>query len=445
MSLNLATFRSHLSEAFGIEDSKRIVVGVSGGVDSVVLLRLLVMAGHDVTVCHVNYGLRGSESDRDEQFVASVCQELDVARRSKQVALPRTGNRQENAREARYAFFREIAESIGGLWVAVAHHQNDQVETVLMNLLRGAGPRGLAGMAASRPLGYDADIQLFRPLLPWSRREVVRFAQEQTWTWREDTSNASSTYLRNRLRHEVMPLLRDLFGDDAAKHIALGATHIQSLLDTLPVLTLRIEELHGMSEPERHTMYYEALRAQAPRSFRRNAAFKQIDKLLNAQPGKKIEWPGVTIWRDRDRLSIRAQDADHRQEPWDVSIVDSTRTAFGTLHIQPMDSLPEDMESSNPLVEYVPESLFDDPANAVVLRLWKEGDRFQPIGLNGTKLVSDMLTDERVVPSAKPDQLVLCNGGEILWLVGHRLSDSARCTSPEDGVLRLKWEPRGGS
>jgi len=195
----------------------RVVVGVSGGVDSTVLLRTLHAAGLAVVVAHVNYRLRGDESDGDEAFVRDMAAELDVPCVVERVREGWKGNTQQVAREVRYRFFPEVARDVGAPVVVVGSTFDDQAETVLMALLRGTGLHGLVGMRSERPLGRG--VVLARPFLETSRDTIEAHARAHGWTWREDSTNLEDTYRRNALRLIVMPALRTHFGPGVAARI----------------------------------------------------------------------------------------------------------------------------------------------------------------------------------------------------------------------------------
>ena len=445
---DLEEFRAFVCERFGIEPGGRIVVGASAGLDSTVLLRLLHGAGFSVTVCHVNYGLRGAESDGDEAFVRALADELGLSVRVRRVELPEEGNRQEAARDARYVFFRETAEAEGAesadVVVAVAHHRNDQAETVLLNLFRGTGPHGLAGMPVSRSIAQDSPIQLTRPLLGWSRADIENLARERGWVWREDASNASDTYRRNWLRNQVLPLIEGEFGEDVAGRIADAAERIRAvveLVDGGASSRLPIDELRALSETQRHSRYLSALRQIAPAAPRRAEAVAELDALLDAQPGRRVVWPGVTVWREREALVIEPERHDILPQSWTAQIGVSTETPFGTFSIEPLESVPTDPVSEDHNLEVADADAFAGPLR---LRLWRDGDRFHPLGLAGSKLVSDLLTEAKVPPSQRANQVVLCAGDDIVWVVGRRIAEEGRIGSSTKHAVRLVWAPVDG-
>ncbi len=425
----------------GIRSSASIVAGVSGGVDSVVLLRLLCDSGISVMACHANYGLRGAESDDDEEFVRALADELGIPVVVRRVDLPDAGNRQEAARDARYVFFREVAEGEGVEAVAVAHHQDDQAETVLLNLFRGAGPHGLSGMPAIRPIASESPIQLIRPLLSWSRAEIKGVAINNGWRWREDISNEAGTYARNRLRNLVMPLIEQEFGEHVSRNIAEAGKRIGAvvgLVDEKAIPRLVVDELRDLPKSQRHALYISALKQFAPRAPRRSEALTELDALLDAQPGKHVVWPGGSVWRERDALVIKPDAQELEEQSWTVQVGGSVTTPSGILAVEPVDCIPTAVENASADIEFVDASMLREPLE---LRYWRDSDRFNPLGLGGSKLVSDLLTDLKVPPSERERQLVLCSSGKIIWVVGHRLTEEFRLNAATVRAVRLAWTP----
>lgn len=437
--------RGHLIEELGVTTSEGIVVGISAGVDSVVLSRLLREAGFSLVLCHVNYQLRGAESENDEAFVRSLAEELEVPLNVKRVDLPNEGNRQQVARDARYEFFRETAKASNCNFVAVAHHRDDQAETVLLNLFRGSGAQGLAGMSALRPLLRESSIQLIRPFLHWSREEIESAANNRGWAWREDLSNLSSNYRRNWIRNEVLPLIEEEFGKGVSGRIADTASRIRAtveLADEAFSARLRLDELRALTDAQRHSTYALTLRRIAPNAPRSASALAEIDALLVAQPGKRIEWQGITIWRERDALVIRPDVELEGAESWPVAIGGATKTPLGTLRVELLDAIPANLVTTDMNVELVDSHILAQP---LFLRVWQDGDRFVPFGLSGSKLVSDVLTDDKSPPSERGGTLVLCSGNVILWVVGFRLAEEARICSSTKRAVRLRWIPSSQS
>ncbi len=427
----------------------RVVVGVSGGVDSVVLLHLLRGAGFAPVAAHVNYGLRGEASEADEALVRRLCHRWDVplrVRRAEVRGSVQTGSVQAAAREARYGFFGEAA--VGAAAVATGHHRDDQAETVLLNLFRGAGARGLAGIPVRRPLAPGSPVEVVRPLLWASRAEIEAYARARALPWREDASNASPSYRRNAVRHEVLPLLEQHFPGAGAR-IAGAAERLREALDHGAALVpgglfdsvagggdaLRLGVLTAQPEPVRRALLLEALRRWAPEAPRSSATVRELESLLPAQPGRRIDWPGVTVWRDRDRLVFEAAPV---AEPGAVEVQPGrTVTPFGTLRAEPLDAVPPGFDAS-------PDGEIADAGRLrfpLVLRPWRAGDAFQPFGMDGHKLVSDLLTERRVPSHQRARQLVLCSGDAVVWVVGHRLGAAVAVGPETRRVVRLTWAP----
>ncbi len=199
-----------------------MLVAVSGGADSIALLRLLADAlsaeqRKRLFVVHLNHGLRGDESDADQQFVRETAERLGVNVRTRKLAAGTLANSghgdgiEAAARSARYAFFREIAQEVEARYLVTAHHRNDQIETVLHRVFRGTGVAGLAGIAEARE--WLPGVGLVRPLLPFAREEIVAYLNEIDQPWREDATNATNDFTRNQIRNELLPYLREMFGD----------------------------------------------------------------------------------------------------------------------------------------------------------------------------------------------------------------------------------------
>lgn len=442
-------FRAYIATHGLLGAAQRVVVGVSGGLDSTVLLYLLVEEEGDVVAAHVNYGLRGTAADADEALIRRTCETLGVPLT---VDRPRlnAGNTQQQARDARYAFFEQVANEHGASAVAVAHHRDDQAETLLMNLARGAGPVGLAGMPPCRHLDPASEVMLVRPLLFASRDEIRAYAVGRGIEWREDATNRKSDYRRTALRTVVLPALDRVF-PGAADRLADTAKMMRAYLDSGAPLAAGLG-LEGFAEPVpdgwslpvdalrhhppvvRYGIWIEALRRWAPDAPRSAATARELDRLLDAQPGRRVEWVGVRVWRDRNRI-IFEEAVGEGDEPVRVEM-GTTRAAGGTLRVEPV-ARPERFDPS-PLVEYADADRLTFP---LVLRLWRAGDRLVPLGMEGTKKVSDLLTDRSVPTHERARQRVLLKGDEIVWVVGHRLAAPFQVRPDMPRVVRLEWQP----
>lgn len=430
----------------GLTRSDHLGVAASAGVDSTVLLRTLAEAGWPLVALHVHHGLR-PEADADATFVLRLGAELGVEAEVLRVEVA-PGNVQAEARRARYAALAEAAGRHGCAAVVTAHTATDQAETVLMNLVRGAGLRGLGGMAPRRPLAPDSPVVLVRPLLWAARAEVEAEAVRHGWAWRDDASNATGTYRRNRIRHAVLPLLEEEGGPGTVARIAQAAAAARSALDgPAPLAVLKahgrdieaggavdLDAVTGLSKAVRLGVWAEAVRRWAPAATASTATLAAVDALVDAEVGRCVEAGGVAVWREHRALAfgpaVPGEDAPLLR--FDIPAGEwSLDTEAGTLHSCPAPPAPPDAVLVDP--DRLPE--------AAVLRPWADGDRIRPVGLNGSKLVSDLLRERGVPASERRRVLVVEAGGEVLWVVGHRVSRTVAADASTARPVAWTWTP----
>lgn len=441
---------------------ERVLVGVSGGVDSVVLLHALGALGFEREVAHVNFGLRGADSDGDEAFVRQLCQEQGVP---VHVDTPSTARYAEDhalsiqmaARELRYAFFERIARDGGLRRLALGHHVEDQAETVLLHLLRGAGPEGLAGMDVMRRLSPECVTQVIRPLLDMHRAEIEAFAREQGIAWRTDDTNRDAKYRRGILRADVLPLLEQGWGPGVARNIARSAEHMRRYLEDaiLPALgdafartaqscTLDGAALAELTTVWRRRIILEALRRWLPGVEGTSAVVEEIAALLQAQVGRRMVFRHGVVWRTRKGLLFEQPEGRAQQVPDPMPVHMGTPVALheGLLCVDMLDARPERLDRRAPETVFADASRLRFPLQA---RRWRHGDWFQPLGMAGKKKVSDFLTDERVRPDRREDTWLLLSGDEVVWVVGRRLAEPYRITSRTTSFAQLSYSRTDGS
>ena len=430
-----------------------VVLGVSGGIDSMVMAHALAAEEARGVIVHVNYGLRPS-ADADTALVQDWA-EAHVPDWPLIVHRPETlsGNTQEAARQARYAEMHRVAQAHDSHVILVAHHQRDQVETVLMHLLHGTGPRGLAGMRRSRPLQHDPDVRLWRPLLRTPKSAIESYAEQHNVPYRTDPTNKSSAYTRNRIRHEVLPVLRDI-ASDAEARIDDTAQLLRSYVDAHWVPALRerfdaayeatphggrlpLEAMRSASFIMQTALARQLLRTACDEAARTQAVAEAVAALTDAQPGRRVDAGAATVWRTRTHLEVVA--ASRKQpSPQPVSLAGPpVRLSTGTLYCDET-AVPERSalrQSSD--VAYVDAGQWYPP---VTVRPWRAGDRFQLLGMEGQKSVSDLLTDAKVPPHQRAQQLVVEDAERILWVVGHRIHHAARVTASTKRVVQMRWE-----
>ena len=440
----MSAFAAHVAAALtgegGVAEGARVAVAASGGVDSTVLLRTLAGAGWSVVAVWVDHGLR--DGAPEERFVRELARtlgvEVEVAR--VEVAL---GNVQAQARAARYAALVAAAARHGCAAVATGHTATDQAETVLMNLVRGSGLRGLGGMAPRRDLG---GVALVRPLLWATRAEVEAEAAAHGWTWVEDPTNATGAYRRNRLRHTVLPLLEAEGGPRTAARIAAAAAAARAALEHAALLdvvgepepgggVVRLDRVRALGRPARLALWAEATRQWVPGGG--SAVLDRIDALLDAPVGQRVASGGAVVWRERGALAFTAPPAPPPAVPVDGRAGWTVDVEAGRVSSSPLEAVPEAFPAS-PDAEVVDA---DRVSGRLVVRPWRDGDRVAPLGRGGSVLVSDLLTGRRVRPSRRRGVLVVERGGEVLWVVGHRLARAAAVTPETRRAARWAWAP----
>ena len=405
-------------------DGSRVVCAVSGGADSVCLLRMLVEMGVRVEVAHCNFRLRAAESDRDEAFVRRLCEAMGVplhvrAFDTRAFATERHVSIEMAARQLRYEWFEQLRREQGCECVAVAHHRDDNVETMLLNLVRGTGVRGLAGM---RP----KNGRVVRPLLCLSRDEVMAFLTEKEQDYVVDSTNLESIYLRNKVRLEVLPLLRELnpsVDENLAvtmENVAEAERMYRYCVDEFVAASIdgadAVSIDRVMSAPSPLSVLHEIL---SPFGFRRS----QLEDMMKCRNsvGCSFYSPTHRVLVDREQWLISATD-----EPLQPPVLRRT-----------MVKMSEDFR-----FDPSPKFAYMDAAKVKgeeCLRLAQQGDRFRPFGMKGEKLVSDFLTDLKLNRRDKERQYVWVCGGEIAWVVGRRSSETFRVDERTREVLVLEW------
>ena len=433
----------HFIEAESLFNAKdNILLAVSGGIDSMVLCRLMFEAGFKFGIAHCNFNLRGDESDADEKFVETAAAGYKVpffAIRfdTKQVAHSQGISIQMAARDLRYAWFEEICREKGYDYIATAHHLNDQAETFFINLVRGTGIAGLHGIL---PL----QGRTVRPLLFATRGEILDFAHSQNIVWREDSSNASTKYLRNQVRWELLPVfeklnpgfvqnlddtIRRLRGSESVYKQKL-AEGISSLVehekdrDRIPIGSLR------KLEPA-ETWLFEALR---PYGFSETIT-KEIARSLGGTERKAFFSPVYRLTVERDFLVI--EETAKIADMGDIEFpVEQHGNEFISTAPVPVDftcakaegfKLPHDKEIA--CFDY------DRLEFPLTLRHWREGDRMVPFGMKGTKKLSDLFIDMKLPQSDKSKRWLLCSGSNIIWVLGVRTDDRFKITKRTQNIF----------
>ncbi len=426
---------------FGSQD--RILLAVSGGVDSMVMARLFSLSGKSFGLAHCNFSLRGSESDLDEQLVKRSAMMLGVPFYSatfdtKGFAQQNKISIQEAARELRYEFLRETALEYGYDQIATAHHLDDSIETMLINLIRGTGVRGLAGI----PLKNE---NIIRPLLFATRQEIEAFALEHQIDFRTDASNLEDKYLRNRIRHHVIPILKEL---NPAIHQGMQVflSRMQQAAELLDHevkkhratcvsperdgFSIDIKKLLALPQPE--LMLYEFLKDFHFSGF----VCRELLESLDAQPGKQFFSETHMAIKDRQKIFVTPLKRNEESAVYLIGENTHQIKVPGAAFI--FETMAAEKELQFTANEETARLSYDRLQFPLELRKAKAGDSLVPLGMKGKKKLSDLLTDQKIPRHLKPEVWVLVSGGEIAWVAGIRISEKFRITHETNKVFIAK-------
>ena len=421
--------------------SQRILLAVSGGADSLLMLHLFVNTGFSVAVAHCNFGLRGSESDADEQFVADYCDQHNITFYQKSFSTEDFA-KQEGisiemaARDLRYNWFNQLLFQNHYDFLATAHHQDDVIETFLINLSRGSGIRGLSGI-------QPKSRKIIRPMLFTNRDEILEYCSRMKIEFRTDSSNQETVYKRNLIRHEVLPLLEQV--NPAFRKNALRT--IENLNETSQLFQQRMSEIKVFvySEDEMGAIIHiEKLLSLSPlrtilfeliREF--GFQIEQVDDIIDSltkESGRKFYSNEYRLIKDREYLLI----APYISKPDQIFYIDEDCREIShpvRLTIDKLDRTPAFRFSTHSSVVDLD---LDKLVFPLILRHWQDGEYFQPLGMSGLKKLSDFFIDEKYSIPEKENAWILASGNRVVWLVGKRLDDRFKITSKTKQILRIR-------
>ena len=461
-----------------LKPTDTVVVGVSGGADSMALLHLLVGLNQTLGwqlrphVAHFNHQLRGEDSERDAGFVQAAADSLAVpctidGRDVRAIAKQESGSVEEAARRERYAFFERVCLQIGSKVVAVGHHADDNAETILHRILRGTGVRGLAGIPRSRRLSPHSDIRLIRPLLSRTRAALRAYLADAGIIFREDRSNASGEPMRNRIRNtllprievEVNPQVREALtrlGEQAHWLAEFLQETVERTFETLIVsrtdqtLVLNAEALSRKSRIVQSELIREAYASfglgEQDLSFSHLVA--ALELIADPASGRLAQLPGGMSVEKRYHQLIFSLPSDEAREAIAeeiaVHLPGRTLLPIRRLEIEcsEQEVSPEDIprlrREANRLEEYVDREAVRAP---LVVRGRRPGERFCPLGAPGSKKLADFLADAKVDPKERQRVAVLCDQLGPIWVIGYRIDDRVKLTGLTHRVLHLRARP----
>ena len=428
-----------------LENGSTVIVGLSGGADSTALLRVLMALEYRCIAVHCNFHLRGTESNRDQQFVTELCQGLgvelivcsyDTASYAKQKDI----SIEMAARELRYTDFERIMQERMASAICIAHHREDSNETLLLNLIRGTGIKGLTGIK-------PCNGHIIRPLLCVTRHEVEEWLGKLGQPYVTDSTNLETDYTRNKIRLELMPLMRsinpsaDASISETSKHLqqayafysqAIEQAKEQVVTGTGQEFTININKLKQV--PSIHGLLFELL---SPLGFN-DSQISSISESLDSRPGIRFCSDTHQLLKDRDCFQVSPLN-----EPdtglISIDIRNDTSVTLPDGRVISITHAPAGTPiSADPCAATLDAALIT--GSQITVRRWREGDWFIPFGMKGRKLVSDYLTDIKASQAERRAQLVVTHKDNIIWVVGRRSDNRYRVTSGTRNQIIIKLE-----
>ena len=421
-----------------LDSRKLYLVGLSGGADSVALMLILRNLGYNIEAAHCNFKLRGNESDRDENFVRELCKKLNVPLHvihfdTKEYAELHKVSIEMAARDLRYGYFRQLCKDIGAKGICIAHHRDDAVETLLMNLLRGAGIHGLTGI---RP----KNDYVIRPLLCLSRKEIIEYLDSIDQNYVTDSSNLVDDVLRNKIRLRVLPLLEEI-APGATANIDKTANYLR---EAEKVFDKEIScEINVLNADAGEVLIANLLKLPSPSVFLHewlsplgfnSTQTEQILCAVNGEPGREFTSLTHTLVIDRTKLIV---------EPISKPMKSIKIPETGTYRYDETTTckieITEDLSISKSADIATVDA--DKVKFPLTIRPIENGDWFIPFGMTGRKLVSDYLTDIKLSILQKRRQLVLVDAsGSIVWVLGCRTDDRFKVSAETTKMLRISYK-----
>jgi tRNA(Ile)-lysidine synthase len=419
----------------------RILLAVSGGIDSMVMAYLFHKLNFNLAIAHCNFSLRADESDKDEELVRQFAAEHNIPFHSKRFDTRAFAKKnrlsvQMAAREMRYKWFEEIREECGYDSIAIAHNLNDNIETLLINLVRGTG---LAGMTGMKPVAN----RIIRPLLFATRNEILSFRNLNNIAFREDRSNADTKYIRNKIRHLVIPVLKEInpsiettlsetaerfsgLNEIISDYISALRDNVSEEKDNLVIISINLLKSHLHNK----AILFELFRPYGITS----ALITDLMKIIGGKTGGQIITETHRIIKDRNEIIITAG-IERDERSYTINRIEDLNTVPGissakNVRITENYEIPDD--------SYVACIDIQKVTFPMIIRRWKSGDYFYPLGMNQRKKLSDYFIDRKYSRFDKENIFILESDGRIVWIIGDRLDDRFKITSSTRKGLLIK-------
>ena len=432
----LEKLKQHIDTNFSFLRDKKLLIAISGGLDSVVLTHLFKQLEFSISLAHCNFNLRGKESDTDELFVEKLGKNLELSTYiigfdTNSYATKNKLSTQLAARELRYNWFHKLVEEHQFDYVLTAHHADDNLETFIINLSRGTGLEGLTGIPA-------INKNVVRPLLIFSRTEIEQFAKDNAIEWREDQSNASTKYILNKIRHQILPVLKEINPSllDSFKKTTENLQESQQIIndavesakkkivctDDNGIFKFDISEIIKLSNPKAYL--FELLKSSG------FTEWNDVENLLTAQPGKLVFSKTHRLLKDRDFLFLTEIKSDNDTSEYLIQEGDTEITLPFPLKLQVTSEISV-LDSTTVYLD------LDKISFPLTIRRWKKGDYFYPIGMQGKKKLSKFFKDQKYSIIDKENAWLLCSENQIVWIVKKRQDKRFIADVISSNILKL--------
>lgn len=432
-------FKQHISKSFPFLKDSKLLLAISGGLDSVVLMHLCNQLKLNISLAHCNFKLRNEESDLDEFFVKKIAQIssnqiFNIFFETEKIAKEQQISIQIAARELRYNWFQELAKKQHFDYILTAHHLDDALETFLINLTRGSGLEGFTGIPSKNG-------NIIRPLLPFSRAEILKYATENKLEWREDSSNASTKYVRNKIRHQVIPVLKEI----NPNVLSSFENTLQFLQETEQIIEDKIEETSAEIISKKDELHFfdvsKINKLSNPKAYLYQLLKKyhfsewdNIFNLLSAQTGKQVFSKTHVLLKDREFLILSEIPSEKTSQK--IEILEHQSEIIYPIFLAFEVNLSKIIEKKNTIS--VNKKLLKYP---LIVRKWENGDYFYPLGMQGKKKVSKYFKDEKFSLLEKEKTWLLCDANnEIIWIVNYRQDRRFLATKEDENSMQITYK-----
>jgi tRNA(Ile)-lysidine synthase len=435
----LQKFQNYLLRNFQFLSGKKILLATSGGKDSMVMVHLFQQLDYEIGIAHCNFQLREMESFEDQNFIQEYAAANDIPVfitqfDTKAFAEDYKVSTQVAARELRYNWFYELLETEKFDYILTAHHADDNLETFLINLSRGTGLEGLTGIP-------EQNERVIRPLLAFSQEEMEEYARINNIKWREDSSNASDKYLRNKIRHHLVPMLKEL-NPNFLSSFHKTQTYLQEAQVMVEDASIMIYQ--QVAKQEEDTIYFDLKKLKKLPNYKSYlhqwlkefgfSAWDDIYDLVESQSGKYVFSPEYRLLKDRDSLILSPINFVNEKEEY--SIDENQKEVNIPLNLTFCKVADISLTTNSAI--FVDADKLQFP---LVLRHWNEGDSFQPFGMNGkSKKVSKLFKDEKLSLLEKENSWLLCSDDQIVWIIGLRQDERFRIEKTTKNILKIQLE-----